>query len=60
MYHLHWRQSSYHHPRDLNKGYKGKKASRKKEKKRKVYAGHRPRALKKVPLTSKLARAPPE
>eukprot|EP00983_Pelagomonas_calceolata_P133218 1161944-Pelagomonas_calceolata.AAC.25 len=28
--------------------------------KRKVYAGHRPRALRKGPLTSKLARAPPE
>eukprot|EP00983_Pelagomonas_calceolata_P059907 1146135-Pelagomonas_calceolata.AAC.5 len=30
------------------------------EKKRKVYAGHRPCALRKGPLTSKLARAPPE
>eukprot|EP00983_Pelagomonas_calceolata_P073151 1152023-Pelagomonas_calceolata.AAC.4 len=30
------------------------------EKKRKVYAGHRPRALRKGPLTSKLARASPE
>eukprot|EP00983_Pelagomonas_calceolata_P049586 1141577-Pelagomonas_calceolata.AAC.3 len=30
------------------------------EKERKVYAGHRPRALRKGPLTSKLARAPPE
>eukprot|EP00983_Pelagomonas_calceolata_P035316 1104461-Pelagomonas_calceolata.AAC.1 len=29
-------------------------------KKRKVYAGHRPRALRKGPLTSKLARASPE
>eukprot|EP00983_Pelagomonas_calceolata_P057610 1145147-Pelagomonas_calceolata.AAC.2 len=29
------------------------------EKKRKVYAGHRPRALRKGPLTSKLARASP-
>eukprot|EP00983_Pelagomonas_calceolata_P057828 1145230-Pelagomonas_calceolata.AAC.1 len=31
-----------------------------KEKKRKVYAGHRPRASRKGPLTSKLARASPE
>eukprot|EP00983_Pelagomonas_calceolata_P128994 1161566-Pelagomonas_calceolata.AAC.8 len=31
-----------------------------KERKRKVYAGHRPRALRKGNLTSKLARAPPE
>eukprot|EP00983_Pelagomonas_calceolata_P065318 1148541-Pelagomonas_calceolata.AAC.3 len=30
------------------------------EKKRKVYAGHRPRALRKGPLTSKLAMASPE
>eukprot|EP00983_Pelagomonas_calceolata_P045390 1139718-Pelagomonas_calceolata.AAC.2 len=30
-----------------------------KEKNRKVYAGHRPRALRKGPLTSNLARAPP-
>eukprot|EP00983_Pelagomonas_calceolata_P053821 1143443-Pelagomonas_calceolata.AAC.1 len=30
-----------------------------KEKERKVYAGHRPRAFKKGPLTSKLARTPP-
>eukprot|EP00983_Pelagomonas_calceolata_P079757 1154843-Pelagomonas_calceolata.AAC.1 len=30
------------------------------EKKREVYAGHRPRALRKGPLTSKLARASPE
>eukprot|EP00983_Pelagomonas_calceolata_P037420 1136319-Pelagomonas_calceolata.AAC.6 len=29
-------------------------------KKREVYAGHRPRALRKGPLTSKLARASPE
>eukprot|EP00983_Pelagomonas_calceolata_P077007 1153682-Pelagomonas_calceolata.AAC.3 len=33
---------------------------KRKRKKRKFYAGHRPRALKKGPLTSKLARASPE
>eukprot|EP00983_Pelagomonas_calceolata_P080270 1155078-Pelagomonas_calceolata.AAC.4 len=31
-----------------------------KKRKRRVYAGHRPRALRKGPLTSKLARASPE
>eukprot|EP00983_Pelagomonas_calceolata_P045929 1139931-Pelagomonas_calceolata.AAC.1 len=34
--------------------------SEKKKKERKVYAGHRPHAIRKGPLTSKLARAPPE
>eukprot|EP00983_Pelagomonas_calceolata_P053775 1143424-Pelagomonas_calceolata.AAC.2 len=35
-------------------------SGKRKEKERKVYAGHRPRAFRKGPLTSKLARASPE